>query len=71
MQVPVIDASGLLTAISWPTPRVVQQIERACREWGFFQIVNTGVPQDAVQQHFDTAAGYVCACNSTEDPMKA
>ena len=54
--IPVIDCSGLLSGLSWPTPRVVEQITQACREWGFFQIVNSGVPEDIVQDHFQQVA---------------
>ena len=56
---PVIDCSGLFSAVSWPVPGVIEEIRRACREWGFFQIVNTGIPQEVVQQHFQLAAGCV------------
>ena len=61
VHVPVIDCSGLFSAVSWPAPRVVEEIKLACREWGFFQIINTGIPQDVVQQHFQLAAGCVIA----------
>ena len=53
---PVIDCTGLLSGVNWPRPHIVKQIEKACREWGFFQIINTGVPQELIEQQFAAAA---------------
>ena len=41
--VPVLDASTL------SDPEVLRQIDRACREWGFFQIVQHGIDTEASQ----------------------
>ncbi len=45
--VPVIDFQMLADGV--PTDQVVHQIAQACRDWGFFQIVNHGVPDDLIQ----------------------
>ena len=45
-QVPVIDVSAVVhDAESAEAREGVDAIARACREWGFFQVVNHGVPQ--------------------------
>jgi isopenicillin N synthase-like dioxygenase len=40
--VPVIDASKL------PDPASLRALDRACREWGFFQVVHHGLDRDAI-----------------------
>lgn len=42
LEVPVINAAGLLTGLSWPHDDTVKQISAACEQWGFFQITNHG-----------------------------
>ncbi|XP_023748533.1 jasmonate-induced oxygenase 2 [Lactuca sativa] len=39
MNIPVIDMTGLITS----REETMKQISEACREWGFFQLVNHGV----------------------------
>lgn len=52
LEVPVINAAGLLTGLSWPHDDTVKQISAACEQWGFFQITNHGLPADFLQCHF-------------------
>ncbi|CAN1266526.1 Flavanone 3-dioxygenase 2 [Linum perenne] len=42
LEVPVIDLAG-------DTELVVEQVRKACQEWGFFQVVNHGVPLHLLQ----------------------
>ena len=57
-----MDCSGLLSGVGWPRPGTVQELARACAEWGFFQAVHTGVPQELVQQHFEASARRAAPC---------
>ncbi|PWA62628.1 Isopenicillin N synthase [Artemisia annua] len=44
MNIPIIDFNGLVTS----PEATMKQISKACREWGFFQLVNHGVRTDLV-----------------------
>eukprot|EP00249_Psilotum_nudum_P009129 c21726_g1_i1 orf=76-1179(+) len=46
-QVPVIDISGLFGE---GRSKVVDEIGQACEKWGFFQVINHGVPRDVVDR---------------------
>ncbi len=48
-QVPVIDIAGLFDEVSGGSANtIVEQIASACKNWGFFQIVNHGIDQDDI-----------------------
>ena len=46
-QVPVIDIGAITRdASSRDSKAAVDEIARACREWGFFQVINHNVPDE-------------------------
>ncbi|XAR68810.1 Leucocyanidin oxygenase [Bertholletia excelsa] len=47
--IPVIDLSGLLSDDITPREATMGQISSACREWGFFQVVNHGVSHELIR----------------------
>ncbi|XP_074562551.1 2-oxoglutarate-dependent dioxygenase 19-like [Curcuma longa] len=59
-QIPTIDLSLLTGAAPQERARMVRQLGRACQDWGFFMVVNHGVPEglrqamlEATEQFFD------------------
>jgi isopenicillin N synthase-like dioxygenase len=54
MSIPVIDLNGLVTS----PEATMQQISKACREWGFFQLVNHGVRTDLLDGVRETWRGF-------------
>ncbi len=50
-QVPVIDVSDLVRDSASPAARTaIDQISAACKTWGFFQIVNHGIPSEQIRE---------------------
>jgi isopenicillin N synthase-like dioxygenase len=50
--IPVIDINELTS------PSTLEALDRACREWGFFQVTNHGIPEDAIERIFDQARAF-------------
>ena len=53
-QVPIIDLSGLMQdSSSQATQDIAQQIADACRDWGFFQVINHDISEQLIQRVWD------------------
>ena len=50
--VPVIDINEL------QHPKTLSQLDEACREWGFFQVINHGIPQRAIDSLFEQTRAF-------------
>jgi len=71
--VPVIDLGPLLdphdpTDVPATELEVVTKIGMACEEWGFFQVVNHGIPVDLIEEMLDTSRKFFEY--STQEKMK-
>ena len=50
--IPVIDINRISSA------ETLAALDRACREWGFFQVVNHGIPRDIIDHTFAEARAF-------------
>lgn len=48
--IPIIDMGGLAGADETLHAAIMEEISQACREWGFFQVVNHGVSPELMRQ---------------------
>jgi len=65
--IPIIDVSGLDKT---PAERheAIKNLGQACRDWGFFQVVNHGIPESLISSMLDAA--YQFFSLSSEEKMK-
>ena len=50
--VPVIDIRKL------DDPHTLAELDSACREWGFFQVINHGIPREVTGKMFNQANAF-------------
>ncbi|KAL3515504.1 hypothetical protein ACH5RR_022406 [Cinchona calisaya] len=55
VSIPVIDFSLLSSTNLDQRLKVVQELGRACQEWGFFMVVNHGIPETLMKAIFDVS----------------
>lgn len=48
--IPIIDLGGFPGAVEGRRADVLDRVSRACREWGFFQVVNHGVSPELMDR---------------------
>ena len=57
-EIPVIDIAPFLEGTPEGIAEVGEQMNRACAEIGFFQIVGHGVPDEQIQAGYDAAKSF-------------
>ncbi|GMN20189.1 hypothetical protein TIFTF001_043027 [Ficus carica] len=50
LSVPVVDLRGLTTESSAKRKEIVERVREASEKWGFFQIVNHGIPKSVLEE---------------------
>ena len=69
-RVPVIDVSAIIRDVTHEDAReAIDQIGLACREWGFFQVVNHGVPLSLIESTWRETASFFHAPASVKDAI--
>lgn len=75
VQIPVIDLEGI-KGDDFRRTRIVEEVGEACKTWGFFQVVNHGVPQHVMDEMIDAIRSFHDQPNDIKmrfysmDPMK-
>ncbi|KAB5516020.1 hypothetical protein DKX38_026668 [Salix brachista] len=56
--IPVIDYSLLISGTPGQRSEIVHELGRACQDWGFFMVINHGVPQKLLSSILDGCKGF-------------
>lgn len=56
--IPIIDFSLLSSTDPDQRSKVVADLAKACRDWGFFMVINHGVPESQMKAMFDVLTGF-------------
>ncbi|XP_022862029.1 flavanone 3-dioxygenase 2-like [Olea europaea var. sylvestris] len=56
--IPIIDFSLITSAQPDQRSRVIQELGKACQEWGFFILVNHGIPENDMEAMFEAASEF-------------
>ncbi|PIN04920.1 Iron/ascorbate family oxidoreductase [Handroanthus impetiginosus] len=56
--IPIIDFSQLTSPISDQRSKALQELARACEEWGFFVLINHGIPETLTKSIIDASLEY-------------
>ena len=67
---PVIDISAIVRdAESAAASQAVQQIAKACRDWGFFQVVNHGIEESLIDSVWNRTRAFFAAPRETKNAI--
>ncbi|CAK7355116.1 unnamed protein product [Dovyalis caffra] len=56
--IPVIDYSLLISGTSDQRSKIIHELGRACQDWGFFMVINHGVPESLLSSIIDGCKGF-------------
>ncbi|XP_024980145.1 protein DMR6-LIKE OXYGENASE 2-like isoform X1 [Cynara cardunculus var. scolymus] len=56
--IPTIDFSLLTSADPDQRSQVIQELDKACKDWGFFQVINHGVPESLMKMVMEKAGEF-------------
>lgn len=56
--VPIVDFEGIYEENSVFRSKIIKKIKEACESWGFFQIVNHGIPVRVIDEMIDAVRGF-------------
>ncbi|XP_031285646.1 protein DMR6-LIKE OXYGENASE 2-like isoform X1 [Pistacia vera] len=52
--IPIIDFSLLISSCPEQRYKIIHDLGKACQEWGFFMVINHGVPESLIKSMMDT-----------------
>ncbi|XP_066353612.1 2-oxoglutarate-dependent dioxygenase 19-like isoform X2 [Miscanthus floridulus] len=55
--IPVVDFDALVNGAAEQRAQAVRDVARACQDWGFFMVVNHGVPEDLKEAFMEACEG--------------
>ncbi|XP_002522603.2 2-oxoglutarate-dependent dioxygenase 19 [Ricinus communis] len=55
---PIIDYSLLTSANTDERSKIVNELGKACQDWGFFMVINHGVPESLMRSMIDMCGGF-------------
>ncbi|XP_050209704.1 2-oxoglutarate-dependent dioxygenase 19-like [Mercurialis annua] len=56
--IPVIDYSLLISSSSHQRTKIINDLAKACQDWGFFMVVNHGVPETLMKSMIEACKGF-------------
>ncbi|KAL8235061.1 hypothetical protein R6Q59_021161 [Mikania micrantha] len=69
--IPIIDYSLLTSGTANERSKVVQEIGKACEDWGCFMLVNHGVPEALIQEMMDVTSEFFNMANEEKLEFEA
>lgn len=67
ISIPIIDYSLLTSGTPNQRTKIINDLRNACQEWGFFTVINHGVPEDQIKAMMDACIDFF---NLTEEEKR-